>query len=394
MGASNSSFNIFNFGNKNSQAVLAGKKSALEAADKIEYIDISELKDNPKNNYGMRDIPSLATMLAITGDIPPLIAKRMPDGTYMLLSGHRRKHAVKYGLENGLVYKQGSKVPVIFKDLDEEARIKGNGLLTADDFEILELIFPNRGQRHFFTPEEEAKEIELLEPIARKMYEAEKAAGNTVNVKFRNFFAEILEISESKLQRTMSLNKLAPEVKEEIKSGILTPTAAIEIANLDKDKQVEVVNKIKNDGKKLTVKALKDEAKNVQNDAVKITNEADEIDESAPESEKPYFEHMNYEQELEKQGQTRIDDFDEHQSAAEINSSDEDAAENDSVVSVKSNGVKEKLTDFQMEVSKTLDKINKGLEAENIDTVMLLEHVRELGKLCNNLYMQEMSKLL
>ena len=70
-------------------------------ANRIVYIDIDNIVSNPRNFYGLRDIDSLAGLIAVSHMVEPLIVCPEEDGKYMLLSGHRRRAAVQKLLDDG-----------------------------------------------------------------------------------------------------------------------------------------------------------------------------------------------------------------------------------------------------------------------------------------------------
>ena len=84
--------------------------------EKIQLISINELV--PFKNHPFKvveDEAMLRTTESITqyGILTPLIARPMDDGTYEIISGHRRLHAAQAA---GL-----TKVPVIVRDMDDDA---------------------------------------------------------------------------------------------------------------------------------------------------------------------------------------------------------------------------------------------------------------------------------
>ena len=101
----------------------------------------------------------------------------------------------------------------------------------------MNMIFSNRGQRQERTAFEKLEEAKRLEPIARKIFDEEKAKGN-ITGNFRKFFAEeALSISSSALQRLKTLEKLIPEAKQAVDDGKISETAAAEIATMPEEAQ-------------------------------------------------------------------------------------------------------------------------------------------------------------
>lgn len=129
-------------------------------------------------------------------------------------------------------------------------------IISDDEMETLNVAFPNKGQRRHLSPSEEAAEIEMIRPILYKIYEHEKAAGN-VQGKFRTFFAEVLGMSETTLQRKESISKVSEKIKEAVDAGHIKPTAAAALANMGAEEQNHIVQSIKDKGKEVTVEAVK-----------------------------------------------------------------------------------------------------------------------------------------
>lgn len=250
--------------NKNSQPGQ-GSSNELNAAEEIIMRDVHELVPNPKNEkYSLDNIEELAIMIQLTHNIEPIILKTMEDGRFMITSGHRRRLAQLYRLENGMT--DTPMVPTITREIINDFE----DAITDDEMETLNIVFPNKGQRRSLTPSQEADEIALIKPIIKKLYDYQKAAGN-IDGKFRSYFASILGISETSLQRKEAIRKVSDEVKVEIDAGNITATAAAELASMDTEEQNSVVEAIKDRGEEITVQAVKEEKKKIavpKNDSI------------------------------------------------------------------------------------------------------------------------------
>ena len=87
--------------NKNSQP-QAGPETAT-VQEKIVLRDARELVPNPKNkDYSMDNIEELAAMIQITHRVDPITVRELPDGRFMVISGHRRRLAQLYRYEHGM----------------------------------------------------------------------------------------------------------------------------------------------------------------------------------------------------------------------------------------------------------------------------------------------------
>lgn len=256
--------------NKNSQPGQ-GNSNDLNTTEEIIMRDVHELVPNPKNEkYSLDNIEELAMMIQLTHNIEPIILKTMEDGRFMITSGHRRRLAQLYRLENGMT--DTPMIPTIRREIINDFE----DAITDDEMETLNIVFPNKGQRRNLTPSQEADEIALIKPIIKKLYDYQKAAGN-IDGKFRPYFANILGISETSLQRKEAIRKVSEEVKEEIDAGNITATAAAELASMDKEEQNLVIEAIKDRGEEVTVQAVKEEKKKVvvpKNDFIPVVKES------------------------------------------------------------------------------------------------------------------------
>lgn len=255
--------------NKNSQPGQGSGKE-LNTTEEIIMRDVHELVPNPKNEkYSLDNIEELAMMIQLTHNIEPIILKTMEDGRFMITSGHRRRLAQIYRLEQGLT--DNPMVPTITREIINDFE----DAITDDEMETLNIVFPNKGQRRNLTPSQEADEIALIKPIIKKLYDYQKAAGN-IDGKFRPYFANILGISETSLQRKEAIRRISDEVKAEVDAGNITATAAAELASMDEEQQNSAVEAIKDRGEEITVQAVKEEKKKIvmpKNDIIPVVKE-------------------------------------------------------------------------------------------------------------------------
>ena len=212
--------------------------------DGITYIDVHDLVRNERNFYGIRDVEELASMIAASGIVEPLTVTPCGDGKYRIVAGERRASATLLRLERGDLI--DPKLPCIVKTFAP------SWSLDADDMEILCLIVSNRGQRQTRTAMEKLKEIEELEPIVKKIYKDENIQGS-----FRKFFADNLSISDAQLQRLKRLVDLVPDAQRALEMGILSDTAAMELANHSVDEQLAYLQALLEDNIKTRVKDIK-----------------------------------------------------------------------------------------------------------------------------------------
>lgn len=203
--------------------------------NQIVDIDIKLLETNTSNFYGLRDLESLAGMIATSGYINPLEVKQLENGKFKIISGHRRHAAISMLIEKG--ERIDPKIPCIVRDFEAK------GPLSADEIERCYLIFSNRGQRQFRTVSEKLEEIRLLEPIAHKIWEAERKNG-AIEGNFRSYFADELNMSSTSLHRLLSLNKLVPRALKAVDDQLITETTAAKLATLSEEVQNLYLDKL------------------------------------------------------------------------------------------------------------------------------------------------------
>jgi ParB-like nuclease domain. len=289
--------------------------------NQIIEIDINLLETNNSNFYGLRDLESLAGMIATSGYINPLEVKQLENGKYKIISGHRRHAALSMLIENG--ERIDLKIPCIVRDFEPK------GPLSADEIERCYLIFSNRGQRQYRTVSEKLEEVRLLEPIARKIWESERKTGY-IEGNFRSYFSNELNMSATSLQRLLSLNKLIPKALEAVDAQVITETTAAKLATLSEEEQHlyltrledgEITGKLRDieqmidHSKKEDVSNQTNSTKNLNSDEAPTDeisnkeicseNERHTVNEDAQKSS--FIDERNpSENELEKQGQEKL----------------------------------------------------------------------------------------
>lgn len=241
-------------------------KQNEENINNVVEIDIDNLVPNPDNFYGMRDIDSLASLIDISKHIDPLEVKEIEDGKYMIMSGHRRRLAILKLLKTRKLINK--KVPCIVRSYH------ASDCLSAEDVEKCALIFSNKGRRDEYTLDEKIREIKELEVIIRKFYDLDKQNKTRQTIKFRDYFASTLNISKSKLQRIISLEKLTVNAKNAVDTGKISETAAAELVGLSKDQQDNYVELLNTNMVQGTVQEIK-EIKRKNLEAEKEKNEPD-----------------------------------------------------------------------------------------------------------------------
>lgn len=230
-----------------------------EHANKVVRIPISQIKSNPKNFYGLRDIDGLARTIAFTKFVDPLIVVRntgedSTDLPYLLIAGHRRKAAWQKLLDTGEA--KDRTLPCIIRTFHPYAITLPDGSkreISADRMAEAFLMFSNMGQRQFRSVDERLREVQELEPLARDLYAGIPKGNGQTRGNFRTFFAKnVLEIGETTLQRLLSLQNLGECARKAIDDGLISITLGAGLATLSEEEQDAYVESVEAGERKST----------------------------------------------------------------------------------------------------------------------------------------------
>ena len=210
---------------------MTDKERAENRLPKIYDIPILEIDDFPDHPFKVRDdedMENLIESIKERGVITPATVRKLPNGRYEMISGHRRKRACeKLGMET-------LRCEVV--DMNkEEATI----LMVESNFQRSEIL-----------PSEKA--------YAYKMrYEAmKKSVGRPSNDKLvpvglisetgatREAMAQTSLDSETQIQRYIRLTNLVPELLDFVDEGKIKMRPAVELSYLDEETQRDVVDRI------------------------------------------------------------------------------------------------------------------------------------------------------
>ena len=252
-------------------------------SSQIQQIPVDHLVTNEKNFYGLRDIDELAGMIAVSNYVEPLVVTPMHNSdNFLLIAGHRRLAAWKKLLEDGTVTEHT--LPCVVKTFQHLAFDEEDGSkkeFSEEDAAFYYLILSNMGQRKERTVQEQLQEIQSLRPLANAIY-AEKLQEGTVKGSFRRFFAnEFLNMGESSLQRKLTLEKLSQKVLSAVDDGVISETAATQLASLSVEEQDQYIDEIL--------------AGNATGKVTKVREETDQIpvEKVVPEEEEPSSEEAS-----------------------------------------------------------------------------------------------------
>lgn len=205
-----------------------------EKAEKVEEINISSIKDFPNHPFKVINDEKMQEMVKSVkeyGVILPVIVRPKEDGTYEMISGHRRKRACELA---GI-----KQIKCIVKDLtDDEATI---------------LMVDSNIQREEILPSEKAfaykLKLEAMKHQGKRIDLEENETSTPVVSKLRT--DEILgeEVGESRenIRRYIRLTYLIPELLEEVDNKRIAFRPAVELSYLEEDYQYVVLNKLQYD---------------------------------------------------------------------------------------------------------------------------------------------------
>ena len=166
-------------------SVLRDVSNPDTGRDKIEYIRLSLLDEDPNNFYQLSGIQELADNIAAVGLQQPLRVRPNPDreGRYMIVSGHRRHAAIlELVTESPGLFDE---IPCIVDRAQE-----------SDTLHQLRLIYANANTRTMTSAEisEQAAQVEKL------LYQL-KEEGFDFPGRMRDHVAEACQVSKTKLAR-------------------------------------------------------------------------------------------------------------------------------------------------------------------------------------------------
>ena len=192
-------------------------------SEKITLIPIKKLipfRDHPFQVRDDEQMRMLIESIRAVGVLVPAIARPLKNGTYELISGHRRKRASEIlGLPT---------LPVIVKEVNRDTGIV---MMVDSNF-----------QREEILPSERARAYKMkLEAIkrqgARTDLTSDQVGQKSARKSSRDLIAENTPDSSSQIQRYLRLNELIPELLQMVDERKIALTPASEISYLKKEEQ-------------------------------------------------------------------------------------------------------------------------------------------------------------
>lgn len=189
--------------------------------ERLMEIPISQIREFPEHPYKVKDDESMVELvesIKTRGLIQPVLVRPLDDGTYEMVSGHRRKRAFELaGIE---------KIP---------ARVKE---LTRDEA-ILSMVDSNL-QRDEILPSEKAFAYKMrLEAMNRQGMRTDRTSTPTES-KFRTNEQLAEEVGESReqIRRYIRLTNLIPELLDLVDEKLIAMRPAVEISYFTPEAQM------------------------------------------------------------------------------------------------------------------------------------------------------------
>lgn len=202
--------------------------------EKVRIVPISNIEDFPDHPFQVKDDESmdqLVESIRMNGVLNPVIALKIDENHYQLISGHRRKRAcMLLGID---------RIPLIGREMTKEEA-------------VIEMVDSNL-QREHILPSEKAKAYKMkYEALKRK---AGRPSKDNCTPSEHNFegkrTVEIIgdENGESKeqIRRFIRLNELTPELLEFVDEGKIGMRPAVELSYLQEDEMRDLVDFIDNE---------------------------------------------------------------------------------------------------------------------------------------------------
>lgn len=200
-----------------------------DGRERIEYIGLDKLHDDPNNFYSLDGIEELAGNIEFAGLQQPVRVRRDAEhgGEYIIVSGHRRTAAMRRIVEDG--NKAFETVPCI---------VEAEG--GSEALRELRLIYANSDTRRMSSADI-SKQAERVEALLYQL----KEEGVEFPGRMRDHVAAACKVSKSKLSRLKVIrDKLAPDIYAGYyEKGLIKEDPAYELARLPVDVQHSIVDR-------------------------------------------------------------------------------------------------------------------------------------------------------
>lgn len=234
-----------------SQFAEALRTTETPVEEQIRRIDINLIDPDPNNFYELSDVDKLAANIELIGLQQPLRVRAHPEDPerYMIVSGHRRRAALRQLVEEG-------------KEQYRLAQCIVEQAAASDALQELRLIFANSDTRKMSNAEisKQAERVEML------LYEL-KEQGMEFPGRMRDHVAEACKVSKSKLARLKVIReKLSKnsDVQRSFETGKLSEDAAYKMAQLPTETQEIIFYSKYNDDGRVSAWGVEEGARRIE----------------------------------------------------------------------------------------------------------------------------------
>ena len=193
--------------------------------EKVRIVPISNIEDFPDHPFQVKDdesMDALVESIRMNGVLNPVIALKIDENHYQLISGHRRKHAcVLLGID---------RIPLIGRELTKEEA-------------VIEMVDSNL-QREHILPSEKAKAYKMKMDAMKNQGKRTDLTSSPLGTKLRTdeIIAQEAGESRNQIQRYIRLNELTPELLEFVDEGKIGMRPAVELSYLQEDEMRDLVD--------------------------------------------------------------------------------------------------------------------------------------------------------
>ncbi|MCR4599559.1 MAG: ParB/RepB/Spo0J family partition protein [Acetatifactor sp.] len=191
--------------------------------EKITSIELKKLvpfKDHPFQVRDDEQMRMLTESVRSVGVLVPAIVRPLHDGSYELISGHRRAKAAEF---SGL-----SELPVIVRDADRDA---ATIMMVDSNFQREEILPSEKARAYKMKLDAMKRQGARLDLTSAQL--GQKLEGKTS----RDQIAENCPDSSSQIQRYIRLNELIPKLLAMVDAGRIAITPAVELSFLTRKEQ-------------------------------------------------------------------------------------------------------------------------------------------------------------
>ena len=195
--------------------------------EKVRSIPIEQITDFPDHPFKIQEdeqMKKLIQSIREYGVITPVVARKIGEEQYELISGHRRKHACKtLGID---------RLPVIVREM-------------CRDEAVIAMVDSNL-QREHILPSEKAFAYKMKMDAMKRQGARTDLTSSPMGTKLRTDEIVALESGESRnqIQRYIRLTELTSELLELVDQGRIAFRPAVELSYLSEDEQRDLLETI------------------------------------------------------------------------------------------------------------------------------------------------------